>query len=285
MTRGQLVAAGFSNGTIGRWVEAGRLQRLHRGVYVLGHRALAPWARELAAVLAVGEGAIVSHLSAAAVWGMRPEAPRLVDVTVPDRKLGHRDGIRTHRSTRITARDVTSLQTLPVTTPERTLVDFAGLADTPELERALEGARLRKAISEPKLRAAVGRAGQTAGAASVRAILEAEGEPALTRSKAERLARALIRTAGLPSPQVNSRVAGYEVDLCWPRHGVIVEIDSYRFHSSRDAFERDRLKQIRLDAAGFTVLRLTWRRLAREPEAAVADLAGALARAEARVPP
>lgn len=183
-------------------------------------------------------------------------------------------------STRITAGEVTHRQRVPVTTPERTLVDFAGAVGSRDAEHALETARLQRVVSAGKLRDAIARAGQTAGAATLELILAAEGEPALTRSGLERRTRALIRAAGLPPPQVNSRVAGYEVDLCRPRHDLVVEIDSYRFHASRAAFERDRLKQTRLAAAGYAVLRLTWTRVTREPEAAVADVAGALARAE-----
>ena len=282
VTREQLVAAGLGSGQVRRWVEQGRLHRLHRGVYVLGHRELAPWARELAAVLAMGARARVSHRSAAAVWGMLPEGRGPVDVLVPGRKPCNRPGIRVHRSERITPKDFTSRRRLPVTTPERTLVDLAGTGDHRDLEEALEAARIQRAVSESRLREAVMRARHTTGARALRTLLDAEGEPAVTRSRMERRTLALVRAAGLAAPRVNSLVAGHEVDLCWPAHGLVVELDSYGFHSSRSAFENDRLKQTRLVAAGFTVLRLTWRRVSEQPEATVADLAGALARTERR---
>jgi very-short-patch-repair endonuclease len=112
----------------------------------------------------------------------------------------------------------------------------------------------------------------------MRALLAAEGEPAITRSEAERLMRRLIRQAQLPQPKSNVKVAGYEVDFLWPKQRVIVEVDGYRFHSHRSAFERDHRKDLALQEAGYLVIRITWRQLEDEPLAVIAHVARALDR-------
>ena len=115
------------------------------------------------------------------------------------------------------------------------------------------------------------------GARPLRAVLELEKGPALTRSEAERRLLALIRAAGLPAPEHNVRVYGSEVDMLWREQGLVVEVDGFAFHSAREAFERDRMRDARLTRAGLRVMRVTWRRLTGAPQAVVADLAQALA--------
>jgi very-short-patch-repair endonuclease len=165
---------------------------------------------------------------------------------------------------------------LPVTTPLRTLVDVAAAPGAHSLARVVEEAQLRRLVSGAQLLAVTNRPGATALRDAVRL------EPSMTRSEAERRLLALVERAGLPRPRTNVRVAGHEVDALWPRERLIAEVDGYAFHSSRVAFERDRLRDSDLQLAGHTVLRLTWRQLTTRPEAVAARLATALARGHVR---
>jgi very-short-patch-repair endonuclease len=165
---------------------------------------------------------------------------------------------------------------IPVTSPARTLLDLAAVAPSHDLERAFDEALTQRLTTTASLTAAVERAQGHHGAGRVRALLARSEEPALTRSEAERRFLALVREARLPAPMVNAHVAGYLVDFLWRDSRLIVEIDGYRFHSSRAAFERDRLRDAELNAAGFRVVRVTWRQLVEEPVAVIARLARAL---------
>ena len=143
-----------------------------------------------------------------------------------------------------------------------------------ELERAIADALRRRLVTRRALDAELARG--RPGSAAVRSVLELEKGPALTRSEAERRLLALIRAAELPAPEHNVRVHGSEVDMFWREQGLVVEVDGYAFHSARDAFERDRIRDARLVASGIRVLRVTWRRLTAKPHAIVADLAQSL---------
>jgi very-short-patch-repair endonuclease len=275
----QLLAAGIGSGAIASRVRRSRLHRLHRGVYAVGHTALVPLAREMAAVLACGgAGAAISHRSAAVLWGLVPRDDGPVDVTVA-RSRGRRPGLRIHRSRTLQADDVLWLQGIPTTSPERTLLDFAETAQDRELERALDEAIVQKLTTHAALVAAVRDALGRRAAPRLRALLAHSDPPALTRSEAEERLLALVRAARLEAPEVNVRVCGHLVDCLWRRRRLIVEIDGYRFHSSRSAFERDRRRDAELAAAGYQVIRMTWRRITEEPYSVVALLSQALAAA------
>ena len=148
-----------------------------------------------------------------------------------------------------------------------------------ELERLISEARVRRLIRPGELEATLKRNAGRKGAARMRGVLKAEGEPGLTRSEAERILRRLLRSAGLPLPQTNARVAGVEVDFLWPKERVVIEVDSWRFHGHRRAFERDRKKDLTLEAAGYRVFRITATQLEREPFLVIAQVARALDRA------
>jgi very-short-patch-repair endonuclease len=275
----QLLAAGIGSGAIASRVRRHRLHRLHRGVYAVGHTALVPLAREMAAVLACGgEGAAISHRSAAVLWGLVPRDDGPVDVTVA-RSGGRRRGLRIHRSRTLRAEDVRWLQGIPTTSPERTLLDFAETAQDRELERALDEAIVQRLTTHAALVAAVRNAPGRQAAPRLSALLARSDPPALTRSEAEERLLALVRAARLEAPEVNVRVKGHLVDFLWRRHRLIVEIDGYRFHSSRSAFERDRRRDAELAAAGYQVIRVTWRQITEEPYSVVALLSQTLAAA------
>ena len=250
VTRSQLVGAGLGRHAIAHRLECGRLHVVHRGVYAVGHEALSPRCRQLAAVLACGPGGALSHRSAAELWDLLPE----------------RHDEAPHVSTEATRR-----HGIPVTTPARTILDLAATVASDELERALEQARLRHLVSARDLGR---RSRDRRGAARLRALLEQE--PTLTRSEAERRLLSLLAAAQLPRPRTNVRVAGHEVDALWPEQRLVVEVDGFAFHASREAFERDRARDAELQAHGYRVIRVTWRQLSARPEVLTARLGAAL---------
>lgn len=164
-----------------------------------------------------------------------------------------------------------------VTAPARTLLDLAEVVSSRELERAVAEAQVRGLVRISQLHAAIARAPGRHGAAPLRALLDADTGPALTRSEAEQRLLTLVRAARLRSPETNVRFGRYEVDFLWRAERLVLEVDGYAFHSSRAAFERDRLRDAELQLAGLRVVRVTWRQIVDEPEALVARLAQALA--------
>ena len=229
----------------------------------------------MAAVLACGDGAVVSHRSAAHLWALLPypAQQRPINVTVRSRHSRLRPGIRVHRVGRLDPRDVRTYNRVPVTTPARTLLDLAGAESPRAFEQALAEAETRRLVTRRHLEAVLERNRKRPGAGVLRAALARDASPAWTRSEAEERFLALIRKAGLPAPETNVQLGPYEVDLLWRAERLIVEVDGFRFHSSRAAFERDRLRDAELQADGFRVIRVTWRQLADQPEAMLARLA------------
>lgn len=279
VTRGQLDALGLGRGAIEHRLKQRRLHAIHRGVYLVGHPVPLPLARELAAVLSSGPGALVSHHSAARLWSFVSASRPGVDVTVPGRDLRSRAGVRQHQVNHIDPRDTTTQHDIPVTTPARTLVDLAGALGSRELGRAVEQARIQGLTDPRRITAALGRSPNRRGAGALRALLEREREPSLKRSEAEERVVGLVRSAGLPPPSTNARVGRHEVDLYWPSQRLVVEVDGYAFHSSHTAFERDRAGDAELAAAGVRVVRVTWRQAVEQPAVLVARIAQALVHA------
>jgi very-short-patch-repair endonuclease len=287
VSRAQLLHAGLTARMIDGRVGRGRLRPLQRGVYLVG--PVEPsWLRERAAVLASGGEAALGLRSALGIWGLLPPpGPRHpVEVMIPPGSGGRkRPGIRYHR-VQLGRRDRTVVEGVALTTAIRTLTDVAGRAGRPdgltvrELERALARAERAGLVTRAELWSRVtGMAGRP-GTALLRRILEAEGGPALTRSEAEELFLAMIRSAGLPAPETNARVGSYEVDFLWRRLGIAVEVDGYEFHGSRQRFEADRRRDGELLALGITVLRVTWRQMVHERDRTLVWLTRALAEAE-----
>jgi very-short-patch-repair endonuclease len=279
VSRWQLLAAGIEPGAIDRMLANGRLLQAHRGVYSVGHSTTQPFGRETAALLAVGPKAVLSHQSAAFVWGIVPgpadDDP--VDVLVPVRHVRRRLGIVAHRTTSLERNEVRIWHGLPVTSPARTLRDIAGTVTLRELERAVDEALARRIVRLGQLREAVARDKGRRGGPILTALLQQRGNSTVTRSQAEERMLELVRAANFPPPETNVRVNGYEVDFLWRPQRLIVEIDGYAYHSSRSAFERDRAKDAALAAAGYLVIRITWLQMGREPYVVVARLAQALA--------
>jgi len=279
VTSSQLRAAGFDHLAIRRRLRAGRLHRLHRGVYLVGHPVAPDGAAELAAVLACGAGSVVSHYTAARLWRLPAflECADPIHVTVPGRDARNRPGIVVHRVRALGPRDVRRVDGIPATSPARTLLDLASLLPLHDLELTLADARALGLVSNRDLSKVLERAGTGRGAGALRRLLELERSHGLSRSEAERRLFALIQAAGLPLPKKNARVGRLQVDFLWRREEVIVEVDGYAYHSSKRAFERDRKRDAQLEASGYTVIRVTWGHLTASPEAVVAWIAAALA--------
>lgn len=267
ITTAQLTAAGVGpRGVAGR-VGDGRLRRLHRGVFLVGPLT-GPWTREMAAVLACGDGAVLSHQAAASLWGIRRAWHGPVDVPV-SRHPRPGPEIRTHRS-RLGPRETRRREGVPVTSPVRTLLDLATVVTERDLARAVEEAQVLKLVTRHAIAEMVGRG--RPGAAALRAVFDARHEPSLTRSEAEVAFLELVRNAGLPAPETNVTVLGHEVDFLWREQKLIVEVDGFAYHSSRQAFERDRRRDARLQAAGFRVIRFTYLQIVNEPRTLLACL-------------
>jgi very-short-patch-repair endonuclease len=265
VTTAQLAAAGLGPRAVAHRVARGRLVRLHRGVYQVGPLA-APLGDEMAAALATG--GVLSHQTAAAIWGIRPHTG-LIHITVTGEAPRPRPGLRIHRSHSLNA----AVQDgLPLTTPARTLQDLATVLPQHELDRATEQAQVLRLATRHEVAAQPGRRGSRALRAALRE------EPTITRSEAERRLLALIKAARLPPPETNVTVHGFEVDLLWRSERLIVEVDGFAFHSTRHAFERDRARDAALQTAGYRVIRFTWRQISDEPHAVVAQLAALLSR-------
>jgi len=261
ISRKQLLAAGLGSRTIRRWLEAGRLYQLHSDVYAFGREGVTQEGQWLGAVLAGGEGAVLSHRSAATLWGLATH--RLpVDVTVPRAK--RRPGILFHECG-IREDEWEIVDRIPVTNPARTLLDFAELNDERGLGKAFEEADRRGLLNIPALELVCGRGYGRRGVKAVRPLLDAARPPA-TRSPLEDKVRALCQSHGLPMPQTNVIVLGKEVDVLWPRQRLMVEADSFEFHGHRAAFERDRARDAAMQVAGYRVIRLTHRRIEEEPD-------------------
>lgn len=272
----QLNLAGVNRGAVAARVANASLHRRHRGVYLVGTPVPPPGAAELAAVLACGPGTLVDGRSAAALWGIGAAPEGEISVTVVGRNCRSRDGIVVHRVADIHPADRTLLRGIPITSPARTLVDFAAEASSDELERGIGEAYALRLTTEAVLKRTIDRNPHRAGVAALKAELRREGGPAWTRLEAERRMKLLIRQAQLPAPLVNVKVAGNEADFLWPEQRLIVEVDGYQFHGHRQAFERDRRRDAAHVLAGYRVIRITWRRLTDEPLAVAAIIAGAL---------
>jgi len=227
--------------------------------------------------MACSPEAVLSHRSAAWLWQLARRPDGEIDVMVVGRNGGRRPHVRVHETRCLGALERTKRKGIPVTTPARTLLDLAESVSPRELERALDEARVRRLVRRSQLTGVLDASPGRKGAAALAALLDREGDPKLTRSEAEERTLSLVRAARLPRPRVNARVGGLEVDLLWREQRLVVEVDGYAYHSSRTAFERDRLRDAELGAAGLRVMRLTWRVLVDEPEAVVARLASALA--------
>jgi very-short-patch-repair endonuclease len=243
VSRAQLLSAEIDDDAIFHRVRIGRMHRVHQGVYAIGHKALSDAGVWMAAVLACGAGAVLSHRSAAHLWRLLPTTPGVVDVTAPGGGgRAKRPGVRRHRTRSLANAELTRQHGIPVTTPARTITD---------LRRVVPPERLRRAIREAEM---------------LGFDLGTSGEPELTRSELEHLFLRLCRRHRLPVPERNAAVGGFTVDFLWQEYSLIVETDGYRYHRGRQAFEDDRARDVELRLLGCEVVRFTYRQVLDEPK-------------------
>jgi very-short-patch-repair endonuclease len=264
ITHRQLVDAGFSRDQIQRRCEAGWLIPRHTGVFAVGY---VPGAREStwhAGVLALGEGAVLSHTAAAALWGLT-RGGAVTEVIVPT-TAGHvrRDGILVHRQ-RLPAAHVTTHRGIPVTTPIRTLLDLAAVASLNALFRAFEQAQVRLHMPPAPLAAEVIARPRRRGNAKLRRVLAGSVDPAAVRSVLELRFLRMCAANGIPRPQVNIKIGIWTPDFLWPEWKLVVETDGYDFHRTAAARRRDARKDEELRSLGLTVVRLTWSDVVERP--------------------
>ena len=265
VTRAQLLALGFTKAAVDSRVRRGALRLVHRGVYAVGHTALRDEGWWLAAVLACGPGAVLSHLSAAAFWAMR--VPRHAEIHVTAKRLSGPLGVVVHETRHLSGADITVERFVPVTTRARTVIDCADLMAWPEL-RALADHGVRMDVDA--LRRAQLRAPGRRGARNITRLIASDPR---TRSELERAMRKICRRLGAPQPEINGKVLGIERDFVWRAQRLVVETDGGTFHLPKAARERDYEDDVRLVVAGWRVVRFSYDQVLYEPDAVAARLA------------
>jgi hypothetical protein len=268
---------GYSRKAVQRDVASGRLHPLYRGVYAVGHRLVPVHGRCLAAVLACGPKALLSHSSAAWLWGISRYGPAPLHVTSPlPRKP--RPPIRLHHSRILTEDDEALERKIPVTALPRTLLDCAAESRLSRLQRMLERCEELKLFDLGAVEELLERSGRHAGRGQLRRAIALYAPVPFTRSGFERRFFEAVLGAGLPRPATNFVEAGFELDVYWPEHRFAVELDTYATHGTRAAFERDHLRDEDLMLAGIELTRVTDVRFHREREAVLERVATLLRR-------
>lgn len=259
----QLVALGMTRSRISDATAVGKLYRVHRSVYAVGHPGSSPHARCLAAVLACGDGALLSHYSAAWLWGLNGGCGLVIDVVAPVPRH-RRDGIRLHSASGLTAEDRGESERIPVTAVPKTLLDLAAVSEK-ALAWALGRAKRKGLIDLIAIDALIARSEGRHGVDRLRRALAYYRAPAFTRSGLERSFLRLVEEAGLPRPSMNLFIEGFELDAYWPSLRFAVELDTYDYHGGPSEFEADRLRQEDLKLVGIEMTRVTGARIDADP--------------------
>lgn len=264
IARFQMRALGISNDAITHRMATGRLHRLHRGVFAVGHKRVTRLGRWMAAVLARGPDTVLSHASAAALWRIKDSSKGRPDVTVPPGAKG-RDGIDVHRSA-LPPDEVTLHEGIPVTTVARTILDVAATSRPDQVERMLREADFLRVDDATGVDALLGRYPKRPGTRALRKARERiRDSTGRTRSEMEERFKALVLKASLPTPEVNATLELGETtiqpDFLWRDQRLIVELDGWQAHGTKAAFEADRARDRAATRAGFRVIRATWTQL------------------------
>lgn len=257
-------------------MSAGRLHRLHRGVYAVGHTNLSPQGHYLAAVLACAPRALLSHVSGAWLWGLLRQRPGVIHITAPTRRRG-KPPLSIHHA-RLVDEDRALLDDIPVTALPRTLLDLAAMLPADRLRRAIERSEELHLFDLGPVDSLLARVGGHPGAGRLRRALALYRPPPFTRSGLERRFLELVEKAGLPTPSTGFNELGYELDVYWQAERFAVELDVYETHGTREAFESDRLRQENLKLSGIEMIRVTSPRLDRESDEVIERVAVLLER-------
>jgi len=269
-----MLALGISGAEVQGRLDAGRLHRIHRGVYAVGHSKLTLKGRWMAAVLACGPPvAVLSHRCALALWDLREASSGAIEVTVRGQGKPGPEGVLVRRTRVLTDADVTEVDGIPVTSLPWTVVDFAGIANQGQVRSILEALERRSIYIGRGLDELLHRTPNRKGAKTTRAaIADLTGPAPWHQSVLEEVFHELIRGSDLPDYEANVFVEGELVDALWRQERVIVELDGFAYHKSRAQFEKDRRRDAKLQVAGYRVLRVTQQRLQNEPEAVLAEI-------------
>jgi hypothetical protein len=267
----QLREIGLSPSGVRSRVARGRFHRIHRGVYAVGYPKLTAHGHWMAAVLACGPRAVLSHRSAAGLWGLRPDNRPKSDVSLPGPSARAKPAIEVHRSVTLTAHDVTTVENIPCTTLARTLVDLGDVVNRRAVERAVEQAEVLQLFDLREVERAIERAGPRRGTGLLSSVLKTLNGPTLTQSELEEAFLALCRETPLPAPEVNAWMtlpdgSAIKVDFLWRDERLAVETDGHPFHRTRQSRERDTKRDQLLRLAGFEPVRFTGRQVALEKE-------------------
>lgn len=265
VSRQQLLSLGYSRQGIEHRLNSGRLHQIRRGVYSVGRPSLTDYGRWTAAVLACGDGAALSHSSAAALWRIGFERRSEIELSLPSQSHRKVPGLRIHRRPSLQSRDTTTRHNIPVTTPIQTLIDLALRLDRRQIERAINEADKYDLVHPPELRKALDARVGEPGVARLSQILDRRTFR-LTKEELERRFLPLARKAGLPTPLTGQWVNEFEVDFYWPDLGLVVETDGLRYHRTPAEQARDRLRDQAHTAAGLTQLRFTHEQVRYEPD-------------------
>lgn len=260
ISRAQLLALGLTASAITRWISAGRLHVIHKGVYAFGRRRLTEFGEWTAAVLAGGERAALSHISAARLWRITTISERRqIHVTaVGSRK---RRGIRFHECA-LDAKEVTTRHGIPVTTPLRTLIDFAAVANQGQVDKAVREALYQHLVTTTSLTSCCSTLGNRRGSRKLRKAIKATKTTGRTRSELEEAFLAFLDHHKLPPPDATNALMQLgdlqiEADFLWRDARLIIELDTQQTHDNPHSFEADRLRDRRLQAAGWRTVRIT----------------------------
>jgi very-short-patch-repair endonuclease len=284
VTLEQMEGLGLSERAIHQRATAGRLHRIHQTVYSLTPGVMTERGKFMAAVLACGPDAVLSHRSAAYLWGLVESWEEPIDVTAPNRRGRSPDGVTAHRDGSLQPIDKTTRFGIPCTSIARTLLDFAGVALEWEVRKAVAQAEVLQVLDKPKTRALLKRSRRRRGVARLRLILDTiHPQTKRTRSELERLFLEMCAKRDLPEPEVNVWLPApngkrYQADFLWRDNGLIVEADSRRFHDTDIAFVDDRKRQQQLELAGWRVSRCTWEEVEQEPRRLALTVKGLIAR-------
>lgn len=265
IARTQLLDAGLSESAIRHRLRKGRLHLILPGVYAVGRAQLGRRGRLLAAVLSCGRGAVLSHASAGALWGICAAAAA-IEVTLPAERHVERPGVRVHRTAHMPDGDLTVHDGIPLTAPVRTLIDLGQRLSRAELEAAVNAADKLGLTDSERLRDALAARPGERGVPKLRELLDAETF-VLTDSELERRLLPIARSAGLPTPETGVVIDGYRVDFFWRRLRLIVETDGLRYHRTPSSQGRDRLRDQAHTESGYTTLRFTYAQVAQRPKA------------------
>jgi very-short-patch-repair endonuclease len=253
VARSQLLHLGLSSGAIQHQLRRGHLHRLHCGVYAVGTPAIDQRGRWMAAVLACGRAALLSHRSAGELWEIVSSQAVAPEVSIPFADKHRPEGVVVHRRRVLTRHDRRARDRIPVTSPIRTLADLAAHLTDVELETAVNEAVMRDLVDLERLRE---RLDDVHGAGRLRRLLDRRVFR-LTDSELERRFLRLVQSIRLPMPQTRTQVNGFRVDFFWPELGLIVETDGLRYHRTPAQQARDRRRDQVQTAAGLTTLRFT----------------------------